>query len=503
MLTLKVGNIFTDIEGDVSSELYAKLQRDMAFRPLGYEFSTMYNKWILDSKGRKVRRMWDGWKRQIWKSKNRKRIYFPSGLLSLAKQSLNSKSIPHTLVNCRVKPQQELFLDFKEGFIVRDYQGEVVSDACSQQRGIVQVATGGGKTVIAAAIIQMLKVKPFIFFVTSIDLLVQAKESFEDILRENGKPIKVGQIGGGVIDIQDINIMTIQTAVRSLGAKWDKDLKFDSDDKEDTTPIQNKADVLKLLNTAKGSICDEVQHWRAETCQLVARALTSAYYTYGCSATPYRDEGDDLMIQGCFGKQIAELSASQLIRDGWLIRPSIKIVHVRNTPSKFRQWQQLYKDQVSENAEYNEMVASIANSYIKAERLVLVLVQQIKHGKALSEMIPGSVFLSGVSSKKAREENIKKLRAGEISCIVSSTIFDEGIDIRPLDTVILAGQGKSKVRAMQRIGRILRPFPGKTAATAIDFCIHQKYLLKHAIAREKMYRTEEEYQIENIEPGEE
>jgi superfamily II DNA or RNA helicase len=55
---------------------------------------------------------------------------------------------------------------------------------------------------------------------------------------------------------------------------------------------------------------------------------------------------------------------------------------------------------------------------------------------------------------------------------------------------------------MQRIGRILRPFEGKETATAIDFRIHQKYLFEHSVQREKMYRTEEEYDIEEIDPDE-
>ena len=356
-------------------------------------------------------------------------------------------------------------------------------------------------TVIAATLIERLGVSPFIFFVTSIDLLMQAKKDFQTILRQNGKPLEVGQIGGGIVDIKDINVMTVQTAVRAAGHKWDKDYKFDSDDSDDKTPIEQKrAAIMNLLKTAKGAICDEVQHWRAETCQLVARALDSAYYAYGCSATPYRDEGDDIMIQACFGRNIVQISASQLIRDGWLVKPSIKIVHVRGEQSKYRQWQQLYKDQVTDNFEYNQMVSNIANSYIKNGRLVLCLVQQIKHGKTLSSMIPESVFLSGASSKKDRQENIDKLRNREISCIVSTVIFDEGIDVRPLDTVLLAGQGKSKVRAMQRIGRILRPYPGKEVATAVDFRIHQRYLLQHSLSREKMYRTEEEYEIEEIDP---
>lgn len=911
MLLLKVGNVFTDIEGILSPELYRKLQRKMSFRPKGYEFSTMYNRWIKDKDGNNVRRMWDGWRRQIWKRKNRNLppIYFPTGLFSIVKDFLEKENLSYNSINCRVKPPRSLDLQLNPELIIRDYQDGIATNAVKLQRGIIQVPTGGGKTYIAAIIIQKLGLKSFIFFVTSIDLLTQAKESLEYALRLNGKPITVGQIGGGVIDIQNINVMTVQTAVRAAGKKWDSTYKFDADDSDDKTPLeQRKTDIHQLLKTTEGAIADECidgkatvitrqglvpirelnkyigkdilsfsdnsvvwkkmthfyskgkkktleitlengdkikctedhpimtkqgwklakkihhedqilcyanvdvnkkfvlkeevranilntsldtksendqqkngekylirqqkqhqivnagarnkssctqgrlnplstegapldiidfvtdmtsahqngiyyclnpknkqysehfsethlfpfllqeaktqdyvpimgcvslngrnsnqtflvdclqnignttiegtendplrlgpaaiqksreyttlffiktkkesqnnglmvlakldlhggyvttdqaekaiskytlkdsrkkkfvlllngsqkntdphqymkqegillcilkkkqkiklspksksifqiacninyvkiksiasskekdvfditvedthcffannflvhncQHWRAETCQLVARSLKSAYYTYALSATPYRDEGDDLMIQACFGKKIAEINASQLIRDKWLIKPFIKIVHVHGPKSLFKQWQQLYKDQVTENEEYNKMIANIANSYIENGRLVLVLVQQIKHGKYLSSMIPGSIFLWGGSPKKKREENIKKLRNKEISCIVSTVIFDEGIDVRPLDTLILAGGGKSKVRAMQRIGRILRPFPGKETATAIDFRIHQKYLFEHSIAREKMYKTEEEFDIEEIDPGE-
>ena len=159
---------------------------------------------------------------------------------------------------------------------------------------------------------------------------------------------------------------------------------------------------------------------------------------------------------------------------------------------------------VSENEQYNKSIASIANKYIEKERMVLALVQQIKHGKELAEMIDGAKFLSGNSTKKDREDSINKLRQKKIRCIVSTSIFDEGIDVKPLDTVLLAGQGMSKVRAMQRIGRILRPFTDpetnkvKTTATAVDFRLHCKYLKKHAEQREAMYKTEEEFNIEHI-----
>lgn len=504
-MILLVGNIYTDIlNGTLTPSKWKELERKLSFRPQGYLFSPAYNRLIYSKEGKVVRRMWDGWKPQFWHGK--KRTYFPTGLFSLVKEFLTENNIPFSVQDAREKPDSNFGLEASEIYKYHPYQEDIIQKSCEVSRGIISAATGAGKTVIGSGIIARLNVAPFMFFVTSIDLLLQAKESLERGLLMEGRKMEVGQIGGGVVDIRDVNVCTIQTAVRALGAKWDKAHKFDSEDTDDKTPIEkHKSEIREVITSAKGSICDEVQHWRADTCQLVARELKSAYYTFGMSATPFRDEGDDMMIQGCFGRKIAEISASQLIRDGFLVKPDIKMVHVRQKKSKYQQWQSIYKDQVTENEVYNGMIANIANAYINESRLVLVLVQQIGHGKLLESMIPGSIFLSGASPKKSREMGIKNLRNKYISCIVSTTIFDEGIDVKPLDTVLLAGQGKSKTRAMQRIGRIIRTFEHedgtkKSKATAIDFCIHQKYLKDHAVAREKMYRTEPEFSVEDIDP---
>jgi superfamily II DNA or RNA helicase len=420
--------------------------------------------------------------------------------LSIVSSYFRENNIEFIRKDVRNVPERFANFEHSGAFEHRDYQAETIDLAVKKTRGIIMAATGAGKTVMASGIIKELRVLPVVFFVTSIDLLTQAKESFEKALLLDGQPLKVGQIGGGVVDIKSVNVMTVQTAVRALGKSW-SDYRFDSDDKDDNTPIGKHRDEIKeLLQECKLSFCDEVQHWRAKTCRDVASELHQAYYTFGMSATPYRDEGDDMLIQACFGKAFVSIPASKLIKQGWLIRPDIKMIHIRTKKSVYKTWMKLYKDQVVENKYYNEAVAKIATAYINRGRLVLVLVQQINHGKALAGMIPGAVFLSGASTKKKREAGIKNLRNKYISCIVSTTIFDEGIDIKPLDTVLLAGQGKSRTRAMQRIGRILRPFENKEKATAIDFYIHQKYLSDHAKERYKMYVTESEYVVEEIDP---
>ena len=91
------------------------------------------------------------------------------------------------------------------------------------------------------------------------------------------------------------------------------------------------------------------------------------------------------------------------------------------------------------------------------------------------------------------------MKDGELDCIIASTIFDEGVDIPILDTLILAGGGKSKVRAMQRIGRVIRKYPKKKKAFVIDFLDNATYLKNHSAARKRMYETERLFDVKEWE----
>lgn len=85
------------------------------------------------------------------------------------------------------------------------------------------------------------------------------------------------------------------------------------------------------------------------------------------------------------------------------------------------------------------------------------------------------------------------------SITIASSIFDEGIDVKPLDALILAGGGKSQTRALQRIGRVIRPFDSKKDAVVVDFFDDMKYMRNHSKKRIKMYGTEKRFNIKNLE----
>lgn len=262
-------------------------------------------------------------------------------------------------------------------------------------------------------------------------------------------------------------------------------------------------DIKKLIMTADGMIADEVQHWAAETCQVISDYSVNAYYKYGFSATPWRDQGDDILIDSCFGKLIADINASQLIKMGYLVQPNIYFVKINNMRGiKRPTYNDIYDASIVNNGLRNQWIANIAKNFQENGKKVLILVRKIDHGNILQNMI-GCDFIHGSTAKKKRKEHIEAMRTGEIPCTISSTIFDEGVDCKPLDTLILAGGGKSATRALQRIGRVIRTYKDengneKKEATVVDFEDHSKHLLSHSNKRLKIYQTEPEFKIEHL-----
>lgn len=62
-----------------------------------------------------------------------------------------------------------------------------------------------------------------------------------------------------------------------------------------------------------------------------------------------------------------------------------------------------------------------------------------------------------------RAEMLDRFRTGETSVLVSAQVLDEGFDVPDADVAIIVGGTSSQRRHAQRIGRVLRPRPGKHA----------------------------------------
>ncbi len=80
-----------------------------------------------------------------------------------------------------------------------------------------------------------------------------------------------------------------------------------------------------------------------------------------------------------------------------------------------------------------------------------------------------AVALDGESSPGLRIDAIGRLRRGELRAIFTVDLFNEGVDIPELDTLLLLRPTESATIFLQQLGRGLRWAPGKSVLTVLDF----------------------------------
>jgi superfamily II DNA or RNA helicase len=88
-----------------------------------------------------------------------------------------------------------------------------------------------------------------------------------------------------------------------------------------------------------------------------------------------------------------------------------------------------------------------------------------------------AVALTGNSTPEERARGIAQLRRGEIRAIFTVDLFNEGVDIPEVDTVLLLRPTESATIFLQQLGRGLRHSPGKSVLTVLDFIgqAHRRY----------------------------
>lgn len=216
MLKLLIGNAKTKIVGEVSevwTERKAfsdKLRVLISYTIPNVDFSPAYkeNKW--DGKIT----LWD------WQTKT-----FPTGCIKRVAYFLKDENIPFKIIDKRKKPEPNIDLQttFAEhGRELYWYQQKAVDEAVEVGRGIISIATGGGKTMTACEILARLSVAPFLFYVPSRSLLVQTHKEFSTYFKQNGAEPHIGTIGDGVYDINmnGVNVITYQTALMAFNEKY-------------------------------------------------------------------------------------------------------------------------------------------------------------------------------------------------------------------------------------------------------------------------------------------
>lgn len=491
MVTIEVNNLYGKImDKNLPAQVLSDIQVQCQFQMEGSEYKAYAY--------RKRNIKWDGYKKLFNKQTRR----FDIGLLSRVINVLKSHGHIVDIKDKRI--HIDAVMNYKYDMsIPRDYQKQAIVTSVMCGNGVLKVATGGGKTVIAGCTIGALN-KKSIFIVHTKDLLYQAKDSFSRIFPDE----HIGQVGDGMIDYQNITVATMQT-LAILGSIDIEKNKYDEDNNDDEEKIQadkiKKEEFDKYSSTVQCIMMDEVQIVCSQTAQLVRFLFESADYAFGYSASPWRDDGSDLQIEGAFGNRIVDISASELIRAGYLVQPTIEIhktYYPKLPAEKKEDYTQIYRKYIVENTSRNLQICQDAAAQWGRGYNTLVLVTQIKHGQILEEILNKfncpAIFISGKSGMKKRKQAIEDMRNGTRSIMIASTIADVGLDIPRLQCIVEAGAGKSSVTALQRLGRIMRPFEGKEDCLFITYRDSAPFICQHIDRKIEIWRTENEFIIKEM-----
>jgi superfamily II DNA or RNA helicase len=486
MVKIVIGNIFTKVVGFLPDVVHSDLTLALSYRVQGCQYSPKYKN-----------NKWDGYIRLYDRHKGQS---FYTGLLGFVREILKKHNIAYELVDRRIRPQQNL-PDLKfippPSFEKREYQDFTIDRAIKFTRGVLCVCTGGGKTIMVAQIISQIKTYPFMFYVLSRDLMIQAHNVLSTCLNE-----PIGMIGDGVVDVKRINVCTIQTAIIALrSGQTDfkiSDYQFDEEDVWDEKRVESKEkieEVKNVIRNAAGVYLDECHHASCTTARTILTASTNAFWRYGGSATPYREAGDEIYIQAMFGGKIVDINASYLIKKRYLVKPYIFFVPTE-MKTNYHTYSRIYKECITGNTDLNNSVAKIAKHFILRKMTVLILVKQIAHGNNIKNLIPGSEFMEGKMASNKRTDILDRLRKKEIMVVIATSLADEGLDVPTLDAVIDAGGSASATRVNQRIGRALRTSKGGKSRSVIVLFDHEaKYLTKHSSKVKRILQGEPEFVI--------
>lgn len=406
-----------------SEQVVNLLDKELRYRPDGYQFSLLFK-----------RKRWDGYNKCF----DRKNLRFQTGLLNQVIDILTKCQIQYQVQDLRDLPSKRIPISKKTDLPpLRDYQKQAVEVFIREGRGIINIATGLGKTVLAIEIIARMRLST-LFVCPNTVIMHQVA----DILTKTFGKTYVGVLYGKK---KQKNKGITVACVSSL-PKLPKEF-FD------------RFDLL---------IIDEFHRSAAATYQdLNKLKFNNIYHRLGLTATLMRTDGSEMDMEAVLSDVIFKMDAYEGIKKGYLAEPHFFLMKYKhNTEQQYKQWQKIYKSCIVENETRNALIIKAAKSLQKKNLNILILVKEIEHGNYLNKRIPNSVFIHG--NTEHREELIEMFRNEEIKTVIGTSIFSEGSDV-PCIGAIIMGQGmKAESDSIQKIGRALRLYKDKKKAIIID-----------------------------------
>jgi len=364
---------------------------------------------------------------------------------------------------------------------LRDYQREAVNCALDRGYGIIELATGGGKTFIIAnlvyAVTQLIpKEERVLIVVPDIGLVEQ---TYKDFVSYNFPTDQVTKWSGN----NEINL-NARVIIANLGI------------------LQSEKSDLSWFDEVGLLIVDECHKLRKgnKVCKLIDKIPTLR--RFGFTGTLPENDIDTWNINNFIGPVIFKKTTTDLRAAAggeYIANAQALSIHLEYdykpdyTAVGAMQRYMLELDFIHNNPFRFKVIKNIVN---KLTNNCLILVDHIAHGdnmfRELSNLPGKQVYFIQGSVEVEERRKIQDLmeKDNNIICIAISKIFSTGISIKNIHYIMFAAGGKSKIKVLQSIGRGLRVHENKDVLTLIDIVDELVYGGKHFTKRKQFYEIE-------------
>nr|QPI16363.1 MAG: hypothetical protein NIOZUU157_00253 [Virus NIOZ-UU157] len=334
---------------------------------------------------------------------------------------------------------------------LRQYQKDTLNNIIrSQRKGnkniLLQAATGSGKTVMASAFVKhsINQNKNVLFLAHRRELITQCS----DKLTEEG-------VKHGIIMAGESAQFWHNTQVASI----------------DTLRSRSITNQKEALPKADLVIIDEAHRCLSNTYLKIIDMYNNSN-VLGLTATPIRSDGRGL--GNIFSDMVQAPSIRELINQGHLVgceyfAPTIPDLNgIQTSMGDYN------SVQLADRMDHPKLIGDIVSSWNKIanNKKTIVFASSVAHSKNLAESFIDigvkAAHIDGTTDHAERERVLNEFNNGDIKIICNCMVLTEGFDCPPAEVCVLARPTKSLGMYIQMVGRVLRPYEGKTHATIID-----------------------------------
>jgi len=419
--------------------------------------------------------------------------YCGIGLVPEIKKYLANQNIPFEIkVNQEYSEilQQTQLLNLKSepsikkltgDYVLRDYQQQAIDSALDYGYGVVELATGGGKTLIIANLVyaalhEIELTHKILIVVPDLGLVTQTYKDFISY----GFPIEIVSKWTGNTEL-DPNARVI---IANMGI------------------LQSKNSDISWFNKIGLLVVDECHKLRRgnKVCKLLDKVPTLR--RIGFTGTLPENDIDTWNINNFIGPVIFKKTTTELreAAGGEYIANAQCIAIKLNydfkpdyTAVSSAQKYLLELDYIHNSMFRNKVIKQLAHNF---KNNCLILIDHIAHGdnlyKELLTLTDKQVFFIQGSVEVEERRRVQEImeQHNNIVCIAISKIFSTGISIKNIHYIVFAAGGKSKIKTLQSIGRGLRVHENKDILTLVDIVDNLIYGIKHYDKRKEFYDLE-------------